>query len=159
MSKISYSPPTPQELKKFGLTVGGIFFFLGTVFLVFFQFVNGKHPIKAAVFLSVGTFLILMAAIPPLRSSGLMIGLHKVWIHLAMFLAKYVGHYVGIAIFSVLFFLIFMPVSGIARILGFDPLGLRKHGQVDSYWHPRKAALTSDHYEKQFPMEKSHDES
>ena len=75
MSKISYSPPTPQELKKALSAVGGIFFFLGTVFLVFLQFVNGKHPIKAAVFLSVGTFLILMAAIPPTRSRGLLLGL------------------------------------------------------------------------------------
>jgi len=159
MAQLVYSPPTPQELKKFGFTVGGIFCFLGTVFLCFYLFVNQKHPIKATVFLSIGVFLIFLTAIPPLRTSGLMVAIHKGWIHLAIFLGKYVGRYVGIAIFAILFFVVFFPFGFVARLFGFDPLGVRKFKKADSYWHKRERALTSDHYERQFPMETPHDES
>ncbi|MCB9770835.1 MAG: hypothetical protein H6752_21740 [Candidatus Omnitrophica bacterium] len=158
MQPPAYTPPTPDELKKFGFTVGGIFFFLGSVFLIFFLFVNQKHPIKAAIFLSIGCFLILMSAVPPLRTSGLMFAIHKGWLKLAAFLARYVGHYVGMAIFGILFFLVFFPFGFVARLFGFDPLGVRRYRQAESYWHPRERALTSDHYERQFPMETPHDE-
>ncbi len=159
MQPPAYQVPTPLELKKFGFTVGGIFCFLGSVFLIFFLFVNQKHPIKATVCLSLGVFLILMAAIPPLRTSGLMFAIHKGWLKLAAFLAKYVGRYVGLGIFSILFFVVFFPFGFVARLFGFDPLGIRKHRHTESYWHPRERALTSDHYERQFPMETPHDES
>jgi len=158
MQPPAYTPPTPQELKKFGFTVGGIFCFLGLVFLTFFL-LHGGHRIKTTVFLSIGVFLILMSAIPPLRTSALMFAIHKGWLKLAAFLAKYVGRYVGLAIFSILYFLVFFPFGGIARLFGFDPLGIRKHRHSESYWHPRERALNSDHYERQFPMETPEDES
>lgn len=159
MKPPAYTPPTSEELKKFGWIVGGIFLFLGAVFLVFFLFVNGKHPIKAGICLSIGGLLVLLASIPPLRNGGLMRGIHRAWVKLAIFLGKYVGHYVGIAVFALLFFVIFTPVSFIARVVGFDPLGVRRHRRADSYWHRRHGALTSDHYEKQFPMETPSNES
>jgi hypothetical protein len=54
------------------------------------------------------------------------------------------------AAFALIYWLLFTPGSLIGRLVGFDPLGLRKHGKADTYWHDRKFPLSSTHYEKQF---------
>ena len=159
--KATHSAPTPtsQELKKFGWTIGGIFLVLGILLLVSFLIRGKTHSgIFSALFIPFGALLILLGTVPGLRNSGLMRVIHRGWMGLAAFLGKYIGHYVGIAVFALIYWILFTPVSLVARLVGFDPLGLRKHRKVDSYWRPREAALSSDHYEKQFDL-KHHPEA
>lgn len=153
------STPTAQELKKFGWTIGSIFLVLGILLAISFR-LNGKaHTgIFAGMFIPVGALLILLGSIPGLRESGLMRALYRGWMAFAAFLGKYVGHYVGLAVFTLIYWILFTPVSLIARLVGFDPLGLRSHRKVDSYWRRREGALSSDHYEKQFDL-KQHPEA
>jgi hypothetical protein len=147
------SIPTSQELKKFGWTIGGIFLTLGILLLVAYLIRGRAHSgVFSALFIPLGALLIFLGSVPGLRESGLMLAIHRGWMALAAFLGKYVGHYVGMAVFTVIYWILFTPVSLIARLVGFDPLGLRKHRKADTYWRPREAALSSRHYEKQFDL-------
>jgi hypothetical protein len=153
------STPTSQELKKFGWTIGGIFLVLGLLLLLSFLAKGKTHSgIVAVLFLSFGALLVLLGSVPGLRESGAMRVIHRGWMGFAAFLGKYVGHYVGLAVFTLIYWILFTPVSLVARLVGFDPLGLRSHRKVDSYWRPREGALSSDHYEKQFDL-KHHPEA
>jgi hypothetical protein len=145
------STPSSDDLKKFGWSIGGVFLLLGAIFLCLFLF-NGKHVVKSSVCLSVGAFLVVMGTVPPLRNSGLMLSVYRGWLKLAAFLARYVGHYVGLAVFALIYWVLFTPVSLVMRVVRFDPLGLRKHGKASTYWHDREFPLSSDHYEKQFAI-------
>lgn len=158
--------PAPQkpilsshELKKFGWTIGGIFLVLGGLLWLSFFIRGAVHSgVIAGLFTPLGALLVILGSIPSLRESGLMLAIHRGWMALAAFLGKYVGHYVGMAVFTLIYWILFTPVSFIARMVGFDPLGLRKHRQADTYWRPREAALSSRHYEKQFDL-KHHPEA
>lgn len=143
-------PVTTRELRKFGLQIGGIFLAIATFVLW------RKGPGHLVFILSsvLGVYLVGFGAIQP----DLLAGFHRFWLKLADFLGRYVGHYVGMLFFSVLYWILFAPVALIMRIVGFDPLGLRKHKRASTYWNPRTAALSSDHYERQFSIERQTDE-
>jgi hypothetical protein len=139
------NPSTPQELRKFGYQIGGIFLALSALFLW-----RKGVGILCVVTALLGTYLVVFGALKP----ELLAGFNRFWWKLSDFLGRYVGHYVGLAFFTILYWILFAPVAVIMRIVGFDPLGLRRHRNAASYWHERPAPLSSDHYEHQFSIEK-----
>lgn len=143
------APPlakTPAELRKFGFQIGGIFL---AVCLLFTWRKGWTHPV-ALVAGALGVYLVAFAAIRP----SLLAGFNRYWWKLSGFLAKYVGHYVGMVFFTLIYWVLFTPVALIMRIVGFDPLGVRRHRKASTYWHERPHPLSSDHYERQFSVEK-----
>lgn len=143
-------PVTTQELRKFGLQIGGIFLAIA-LFVLWHK--GAGHKVFMVTGL-LGVYLVGFGAALP----DSLAGFHRFWLKLADLLGRYVGHYVGMAFFSLLYWILFAPVAVIMRIVGFDPLGIRKHKHASTYWHPRKAALSSDHYERQFSIERQTDE-
>ncbi len=139
------TPSTPQELRKFGLQIGGIFLTLSALYL----WRKGTGIISMATAL-LGAYLVVLGALKP----DLLAGFNRFWWKLSGFLARYVGHYVGLGFFTILYWILFAPVAVIMRIVGFDPLGLRRHKTAPTYWHERPWPLSSDHYEHQFSIEK-----
>jgi hypothetical protein len=142
-------PLSPQELRKFGYQIGGIFLVFGLIF-AYSHFVRHKGPTAMAVCLALGTYLLVSASAAPASLAGF----HRFWTKLSELLANYVGHYVGMAFFTLLYWILFAPVALIMKIVGFDPLGTRKHRKAATYWHNRSTPLSSDHYERQFSIEK-----
>jgi hypothetical protein len=127
---------TPKELRKFGWTVGGVFLVL-TGFLVW-----RDHPILSTVTGVLSAYLLIFGTLAPTWLEAF----HNKWWKGALF----IGHYMGMVAFTIIYVVLFTPVSLIARVVGFDPLGLRTHRKAESYWHTREGALSSDHYEYQF---------
>lgn len=146
MLPIKRNPPTIQELRKFGLQIGGIFLALSALFL----WRKGSGSLMFMITAILGTYLVVFGAVKP----GFLAGFNRFWWKLSEFLGRYVGHYVGLAFFSILYWILFAPVAVIMRIVGFDPLGLRRHKTAPTYWHERPWPLSSDHYEHQFSIEK-----
>jgi hypothetical protein len=142
-------PATPEELRKFGCQIGGIFLVLGLVFLYSYLF-REKGPLLMVICLGLGVYLVSFAVISP----AMLAGFNRFWWKLSDFLGRYVGHYVGMAFFTLLYWILFAPVALIMRVVGFDPLGMRSHRKAATYWHDRPRALSSDHYERQFSVEK-----
>lgn len=146
MHKRNPLPSTPQELRRFGYQTGGIFLVIAALFLWRKGLGNPVFVVTAAL----GAYLVLFALARP----ELLTGFSRFWWKLSDFLGRYVGHYVGLAFFTILYWILFAPVAIIMRIVGFDPLGLRRHKSASSYWHERPWPLSSDHYEHQFSIEK-----
>jgi len=146
---------TPAELRRFGYQIGCIFLLFAAIFAYTWIF-KQRNLYLLIPFGAIGVYLVGFAAIRPQWLSGF----NRFWIALAGFLARYVGHYIGMALFTLIYLIMFAPVALVIRLIHFDPLGTRKHGKVSSYWHARESALTSDHYERQFSVEqRKEDES
>jgi len=139
-------PATTAELRKFGLTIGGIFLVLTLVL-----FFRGRTPVMAAAGV-LAVYLLSFAIADPDKLAGF----HRGWWK-GTFV---VGHYMGVFWFSVIYWILFTPAAFAAGLFGFDPLGTKRFRKADSYWHDRPTALSSDHYEKQYAkMEDSRDGS
>ncbi len=146
MLPIKRTPPTIQELRKFGYQTGGIFLAISALFL--WRKGTGSYTFMVTAVL--GAYLIIFGLVKP----AFLAGFNRFWWKLADFLGRYVGHYVGLVFFTILYWILFAPVAGIMRLVGFDPLGLHRHKNAASYWHKRHWPLSSDHYEHQFSIEK-----
>ncbi|MBK7497008.1 MAG: hypothetical protein IPI28_17035 [Candidatus Omnitrophica bacterium] len=108
-------PVTTQELRKFGLQIGGIF-------LAIALFVLWRKGAGHKVFMVTGLLGVYLVGFGAALPDSLA-GFHRFWLKLADLLGRYVGHYVGMAFFSLLYWILFAPVAVIMRIVGFDPLG------------------------------------
>ncbi|HKY64649.1 MAG TPA: SxtJ family membrane protein [bacterium] len=116
-----------NELRRFGIVVGAFFI---AVFALALPWIWGR-PYPRWPFYA-GSPLILLGLIVPawLRP------LHFLW----MKLAEGLGWINTRIILAILFFLIFTPLALIRRLLGKDPLGLRREESA-TYW--RQAAPDS----------------
>ncbi len=86
------------------------------------------HLVRAAVFGTAGSLLLLMATVEPRWTARF----HLAWTKLAAFL----GYVNSRIILSVLYYGVLTPVGLFLRALGRDPLN-RRHHAADSYWIPR----------------------
>lgn len=145
MAKHKTGPPSIQELRSFGRTIGLIFAALAGIY--FWR--KGLSHFLTIIFAGLGGYLVIFSVVAP----AMLTGFHRFWWKLAEFLGKYVGHYVGMAFFTLMYWVLFAPVAIIFRLVGFDPLGLNRFKKADTYWHARPTALSSKHYEKQFAVE------
>ena len=127
----------PRDLRKFGLTVGGVFCALGLWFFI-------RHKAFYWYVLVPGAPLILLGAVFP-RSLK--------WVYVAwMALAMVMGAIVSTILLTLLFFIIVTPIGLAAKLAGKDFLGRTLEARATSYWilrDPSKAKQRHEH-EQQF---------
>ena len=125
-----------RELRKFGLTVGGVFVLLGLLFL-------WRHKPHYPYFLWPGVTLVLIGAVLPRGLKWLYIA----WMSVAFVLGFVMAH----VILTLLFFAMIAPIGLIARLFGKDFLGLKLDRGVGTYWISRERKPRSPaEYERQF---------
>ena len=128
---------TARDLRKFGLTVGGVFVLFGLFFL-------WRHKPWHWWLLVPGATLVMFGAILPRSLKWIFV----VWMGVAMG----VGVIVSTVLLTLTFFLIMTPVGLVARLAGKDFLSRRREVSASSYWILRdrtKLKQKSEH-ERQF---------
>ncbi len=108
--------------KKFGLFFSMIFFIFGGYFLY-------ADSMMSAYFLIATSIIFLFFS---LFKPNLLNPLNKIW----MYFGYLIGIIVSPLVLSLLFFLIFTPVSILMKIVGRDELRL-KFKKCDTYWKPK----------------------
>ena len=135
MTPLTQEKPGRKQLRSFGLLVGVIF----GVIALWPRLVHQRPWRLWAVVVAV--LLILPALVAP----GILAPVHKVWMR--------IGHVLGWVntriILAISFYLIFLPMGLIMRLLGKDPMNRRFLKGEDSYRVPRKPRPAS-HLKHQF---------
>jgi len=125
-----------RDLRKFGLTVGGVFAALGLLFL-------WRHKTHWPYFLWPGASLIVAGIIFPRALKWIYIG----WMSMAFVLGFVMAH----VILTLLFYLVITPIGLVARLCGQDFLNMKLDHAAKSYWIPRERKVKSaQDYERQF---------
>jgi Saxitoxin biosynthesis operon protein SxtJ len=125
-----------RELRKFGLTVGGVFLFLGVLLLL-------RHRPSYLVFCGAGALLVAFGVIWPRALKYVYIA----WMTLAFTL----GFVMSNVILTLFFFLVVTPIGLLARLFGKDFLARKWDKQAPSYWIPYgREAKPANSYERQF---------
>ncbi len=126
---------SPEDLRKFGLTIGGVLVFVAVVLYLY-----GKP--SYFYFLAPGLFIAALGlAIPEMLKP-----LNKVWMTLAILL----GWVMTRVILTILFYLVLTPTGIIARLFGKEFLKLKKT-ESKTYWEQREQKpSTKIDYERQF---------
>jgi hypothetical protein len=126
-----------RDLRKFGLTVGGVFALLGCWF-----WWRGKTLFP--YFLFPGVLLILFGALVPRVLKLIYIG----WMSLAFVL----GFAVSTTLLTLFFYLIVTPIGLIARLVGRDFLNRKFDRHTATYWirRDRSSSAQTRNYEQQF---------
>ncbi len=126
-----------NDLRKFGLLVGGVFTLLGAWF--FFR----KKPFYLYALVP-GTILMVLGVLVPhfLRR------VYLAWMAMALVL----GLIVSTVLLSLLYFLVITPIAIIARLAGKDFMARAFPGQTSSYWISRAGNRPVDAkgYEQQY---------
>jgi hypothetical protein len=126
----------PRDLRKFGLTVGGVFALLGLWFLY-------RHKSYAWYCLAPGLGLMALGLLVPRMLRPIFFG----WMTVGLAL----GMVVSSILLTLLFYVIVMPIGLAARVMGKDFLSLRLEPNAPTYWGPREAVgKTKTDYEKQY---------
>lgn len=120
----SAKPLTKKELRKFGLTVGGIFLVLAGI-----SFWRG-HEIPPVVLGALGVLLF----VPGLIAPTILRPVEKGWMRFAAGLA-YVNTRI---ILTVLYYVLFAPIGLIRRMLGKDGLNVKLGKGETSDWVKRE---------------------
>ena len=129
--------PTPAELRRFGLTVGGIFLLLGGV-----SAWRG-HVWPPRVFWTLGTLLVVPGLVAPRVLGPVRAG----WMRFGMLL----GEVNGRIILTVMFCLVFVPLGFVMRLFVRDPLDRRLQDGKASHWTKRTVEpVDRARYEQQF---------
>jgi Saxitoxin biosynthesis operon protein SxtJ len=118
------SAASPNQLRSFGLIVGGVFSLLG----VWPALVHGR-PLRAWA-LGLGGLLIVPALVYP----ALLRGPHRVW----MAAGGLLGWINSRIILSIFFYVILTPVGVFLRLLGKDPMRRRYDPKAGSYRQTRE---------------------
>jgi hypothetical protein len=127
----------PRDLRKFGLTVGGVFAFLGLVLWL-------RHKPAWPWFCAPAAPLIGLGLVWPQALRWVYVG----WMALAFTL----GAIVSTVLLTVFFCVVITPVGLLARVLGRDFLSRKLEANAASYWLPRPASASKQKadYERQF---------
>lgn len=111
-----------RDLRQFGYTVGGVLTILGAVL---WYFSRPSNP----YFLGIGIILIVAAALAP----NVLRPLQKTWMTIAVVL----GWVMTRLLLSVMFYLVFAPISLISRGLGHQFIERRWDRSASTYWNKR----------------------
>jgi hypothetical protein len=124
------------DLRKFGLTVGGVFILLGVLLLL-------RHRSSYLAFLGAGALLTGFGVIWPRALKYIYIA----WMALAFTL----GFVMSNVILTLFFFLFVTPIGLLARLFQKDFLARKWDKRVASYWIQRGSEVkTANTYERQF---------
>ena len=124
-----------REWRKFGFSVGIIFFVLATL-----QFVLGKD--LWLYLYGTGTFFCLMATLLPIALKPIFIAL--------TYLGSMMGWCMTRVILTILFFMVITPIGLLAKLFNKQFLELRASPSEMSYWTDRKSRSSAKDYENQF---------
>ena len=125
-----------RDLRKFGLTVGGVFILLGVLLLL-------RHRSSYSSFLGAGVLLVAFGVIWPRALKYIYIA----WMALAFTL----GFLMSNVILTLFFFLLVTPIGLLARLFQKDFLARKWNKEERSYWIPcGKEVKTAETYERQF---------
>jgi len=113
---------TKRDLRKFGLTVGGVLLAIG---LLLFYF---EKP-SAIYFAVIGGLLILFGALFP----KILKPLNKIWMSLAIIL----GFLMSRVILTILFYLVLTPIALVAKLVGKKFMVLKNDKSANTYWEKR----------------------
>ena len=126
----------PRDLRKFGLTVGGVFVLLGVLFLL-------RHKVSSPYFLGLGGALITFGALWPRALKHIYIA----WMALAFTL----GFVMSNLLLVLLFFLLITPLGLLARLFQKDFLARKWDQRAPTYWIQRTREIkTAESYQRQF---------
>jgi hypothetical protein len=126
-----------SELRRFGLTVGGIFLLLGTL-----SWWRG-HVRPPIVMWTIGVLLVVPGLVVPTVLGPV----RQVWMRFAAIL----GEVNSRIILGVFFYVVIAPVGFVLRTFVRDPLDRRLDDGRESAWIPRKqVAVDRARYEQQF---------
>jgi hypothetical protein len=124
------------ELRKFGLTVGGVFAVLGVV-----SWWRG-HDVAPKVLWTIGALLIA----PGLVAPALLAPVQRAWMRLALVL----GHVNTRIILTAVFYLVMTPIGFVMRLFR-DPLDRSLRDAQSSQWVKRSGEdFQPSRYERQF---------
>ena len=127
---------TKKDLRKFGITVGGVILAIG---LVLFYF---EKP-SAIYFAVIGGLLILFGALFP----NILKPINKIWMSLAIIL----GFIMSRVILIILFYLVLTPIALLAKLVGKKFMILKYDKSAKSYWERRSIVQKKPiDYERQF---------
>jgi hypothetical protein len=126
----------PRDLRKFGLTVGGVFVALGILFLL-------RHKTSYPFLLWPGAALILFGAVAPRVLKYIYIAWMSVAFSLGFIMAR--------VLLTICFFLLVTPIALIGQLFGKDFLNRKLDRTATSYWIRCEAGpKTAESYEQQF---------
>lgn len=124
------------DLKKFGLTVGGILLLIG-LFLFY------KQRSSAVYWMVAGSILIVLAFSAPMVLKPL----NKIWMTFGIIL----GWIMSRVVLIILFYLVLTPTGLIAKLVGKDFLDRKIDRTKNSYWQKKeKKNPDPRNYERQF---------
>lgn len=132
LSKLDFSV---KSLRKFGITVGGIFVLIGLWFLD-----QNIFEVTKYILLVVGIILLLGGLFSPKKLNNI----YKVWMGFAFVL----GWVMSRVILSVLFVFVITPIGFLAKIFGKEFLDIKFNDNKSSYWIPKESKDTN--YEKMY---------
>jgi saxitoxin biosynthesis operon SxtJ-like protein len=125
-----------RDLRKFGLTVGAVFIFLGVLLLL-------RHRSSYLSFLGAGALLAAFGVIWPRALKYVYIA----WMALAFML----GFIMSNVILTLFFFLFVTPIGLLARLFQKDFLAQKWDKRAASYWiQCGREMKTAKSYERQF---------
>jgi 4-amino-4-deoxy-L-arabinose transferase-like glycosyltransferase len=128
---------SPSELRRFGLTVGGMFLLLGLA-----SWWRG-HVLPPRVFWTLGVLLV----VPGLLAPAILGPVQRGWMRGAAVL----GEVNSRIILTVFFYFVMMPVGFVLRTFFRDPLDRSLRGDEPSNWIKREVgAVDRARYEQQF---------
>ena len=126
---------SPRALRRFGFTVGFVILFLGCVLL-------WRHRGAGWPLISIGTVMVLVAALTPLRLRWI----HGPW----MIVAIALGWIVTRILLTMVLFFVVTPIGLLQRLFGKRAIEVAFKANTASYWQARMSSPMREDYEKQF---------
>ena len=127
---------TNKDLRKFGLTVGGVLIMIAALLFYF-------EKSSTIYFAIIGGLLFVTGLVIP----QILKLLNKVWMGLAIIL----GYFMSRLILTVLFYLVITPISLIAKLVGKKFMKLKFDKSANTYWEKRSIIEKKQiDYDRQF---------
>lgn len=132
--EVAHLDVTPKSLRKFGLTVGAVFAFLG-----WFAMHRQWSPVWHYLFFGLGSPLMLFGLVLPTALRAV----YRVWMTLSFSL----GWCMSRVLLTLLFFGAMVPVALLGRVLNLPFVRMRQKQTQDTYWVDHKARPANHHEE------------
>lgn len=121
-----HSPERKASDRSFGLTFA-VVFALAAAYCAYGGWILGTVSFAVAS---------LLIGVVALTRARLLAPANRVWTGFGLLLHKIVNP----LIMGFMFYVVFTPMGTVMRLFGFDPLGRKRRGAIDSYWTSRDPA-------------------